>query len=332
MEGVSLTHLYFADALCGAEKPTLKVETCGSTGMSLAHAGYYWVSSGMADIVMVVGMEKMFEGDGQATMSSAFDPFFQRTFAAGAPGTFTLQVMEWMNRFNIDEQKARDAAALVSVSNRENAMDNPYAHIRTRVTVEDVKNSKIISYPVRLLDVCPQSDGACAVIFASEEKAKKICKKPAWVKAVSYIGESYFAGECDVAVWPSATEAARRAYSQAGISDPLKEIDLAEIYNPFTYQEMLFYECFGFCPRGEAPDYVLKGTFTRKGQLPCGMSGGTLCANAIGAAGLARVAEGALQICGKAGARQIDQAKLALTHAMGGVNQFNGFMLLADKL
>ena len=332
MEGVSLTHFYFADVLGSVGKPVLKVETCGSTGQSLGHCGYYWVASGMADIVLVVGHEKMYEGDSQATMTTVFDPFFQKTFSAGAPGVFTMQAMEWMYRFNIPEDKARDAAALVSVSNHDNALDNPYAHMRVKITEEDVKKSKVITYPVRLLDVCPNSDGVCAVIFASEEKAKKICKKPAWIKGVGYRGEEFFFGESNKSVWPSATEAAREAYNQAGIKDPLKELDVAEVYNPFTYQEMIFYECFGFCPRGESPDYVLKKTFVKGGELPCDPSGGTLCTNPIGATGLIRLAESALQVTGKAGDRQVEGAKLALSHAMGGTDQFNGVTIVGSEL
>lgn len=332
MEGIALTHLYFADALCQVGKPVLKVETCGSTGQSLGHCGYYWVASGLAEIVLVVGHEKMFEGDSQATMTTVFDPFFQQTFAAGAPGVFTMQAMEWMYRFGIDEEKARDAAALISVSNHDNALDNPYAHIRKKVSLEDVKNAKIITYPVRLLDVCPNSDGACAVIFASEDKVRKLSKKPAWIKGVGFRGEEFFFGESDKSIWPSATVAAKEAYDMAGIKDPLRELDVAEVYNPFTYQEMIFYECFGFCPRGEGPDYALKGTFTKKGELPCDPSGGTLCTNPIGATGLIRLAESVLQVTGKAGDRQVEGARLALSHAMGGTDQFNGVTIVGSEL
>lgn len=332
MEGISSTHFYFAEAVGSVGKPVLKVETCGSTGQSIGHCGIYWVASGMADIVLVVGSEKMSEGDGQATMTKVFDPFFQQTFAAGAPGVFTMQSVEWMYRFGIPEEKAREAAAVVSVSNHDNGLDNPQAHIRIKVTAEDVKNAKVITYPVRLLDVCPASDGACAVIVASGEKAKKICKKPAWIKGMGFRGEEYFYGESNKAVWPSATEAAKEAYRQAGIKNPLKELDVAEIYNPFTYQEMIFYECFGFCPRGKAPDYVLKGTFLKNGLLPCDPSGGVLCTNPIGATGLIRLAEAVLQVTGKAGARQVPGAKLALSHAMGGIDQFNGVTIVGSKL
>jgi len=332
MEGISLTHLSFADALCQVGKPILKVETCGSTGQSLGHCGYYWVASGMADVVLVVGHEKMLEGDSQATMTTVTDPFFHKTFAAGAPGVFTMQAMEWMYRFKVDEEKARDAAALISVSNHDNALDNPYAHIRMRITVDDVKNAKIITYPVRLLDVCPNSDGACAVIFAARGKAEKLCRKPAWIKGLGFRGDEFFYGESDKSVWASATSAAKEAYDMAGIKDPLTELDVAEIYNPFTYQEMIFYECFGLCPRGEAPDYVLKGTFTKDGVLPCDPSGGTLCTNPIGATGLIRLAEAALQVTGKAGDRQVEGAKLALSHAMGGTDQFNGVTIVGSEL
>jgi acetyl-CoA C-acetyltransferase len=243
-----------------------------------------------------------------------------------------MQCVEWMYRFKIPEEKSREAAAQISVSNRDNAMDNPHAHIRMRVTMEEVMNARIITYPVRLLDVCPASDGACAVIFASERMAKKICKKPAWIKGIGFRGEEFFYGESDKSIWMSATEAAKEAYQQAGIRNPLKELDVAEIYNPFTYQEMIFYECFGFCPRGKAPDYVLKGTFRKGGQLPCCPSGGTLCTNPIGATGLIRLAEAALQVTGKAGARQVDGAKLAMSHAMGGVDQFNGVTIVGAEM
>jgi acetyl-CoA C-acetyltransferase len=332
MEGVALTHLYFADAMQAVGKPILKTETCGSTGVSIANTAYYWVSSGMADVIMAVGHEKMNEGDSQATMTTVCEPFYQRYFISGAPGVFSMQSQEWSVRFNIPEEKVREAAAVISVDHHDSAFDNPYAHVKVKLTVDDVKNAKVITYPIRLYDVCPNSDGACAVIFASEEMAKRLCKKPAWVKGVGYSGEEQFFGDSDKAVWPSAVAAAKEAYKQAGISNPRKDLDVAEVYNPFTYQEMLFYECFGFCDFGEAPDLVMKGVFNKNGELPCDPSGGTLCTNPIGATGLIRVGEAALQVMGEAGAHQIPGAKIALAHAMGGIDQFNGVVILGSEL
>jgi acetyl-CoA C-acetyltransferase len=332
MEGIALTHFYFADAMQAIGKPILKTETCGSTGVSIAHTAYYWVASGIADLVLAVGHEKMNEGNSQATMTTVAEPFYQRYFISGAPGVFSMQSQMWTARYGLSEDKIRDAAAYISVTHHDSAFDNPYAHVKIRVTAEDVKNARVITYPIRLLDVCPNSDGACAVIFASERMAKKIGRKAAWVKGVGYRGEEYFFGDSDKVVWESAIQAARQAYDQAGIKNPRKELDVAEVYNPFTYQEMLFYECFGFCDFGTSPDLVLKGTFARKGTLPCDPSGGTLCTNPIGATGLIRVAEAAMQVTGKAGDHQVPGAKLALAHAMGGVDQFNGIVILGSKL
>jgi acetyl-CoA C-acetyltransferase len=139
-------------------------------------------------------------------------------------------------------------------------------------------------------------------------------------------------GDSSKAVWRSAIEAAQEAYRQAGITNPRKEIDVAEIYNPFTYQELMFLECLGFCPFGEAADYVIKGVFSPGGELSCNPSGGVLCTNPIGAAGLIRLAEAAMQVTGKAGPHQVDGAKVAFAHAMGGAQQFNGVTIVSSEL
>ena len=331
MEGMAYNHFYFADALRVVGKPLLRTETCGSTGQSVAHTAIHWIASGMADVVLAVASEKEHEGDAQATMMTVPEPFLM-VMIGGAPVVFSLQSREWMGYYHIDDDKAREAASIVSVDSHDGGLKNPLAHIRVKLTKEDISNAPIITYPVRLYDVCPTSDGACAVIFASEEKAKKICKKPAWVKGIGFRGEEYFIGDSNKAVWQSTIEASKEAYKEAGITNPLKELDVAEVYNPFSYQELMFLECLGLCPPGEAPDYVIKGTFSPGGELPCDPSGGVLCTNPIGAAGLIRVAEAALQVTGKAGEHQVEGAKLALSHAMGGAEQFNGITILGSEL
>jgi len=220
------------------------------------------------------------------------------------------------------------AAAEVSVRNHNDALDNPYAHIQIKITVDDVLKSRIICYPVRLLDVCPSSDGATAIIFASEEKARRITDTPVWVKGVGYRGDEYWLGDSDKVLWDSAIEAARAAYKMAGITNPLKQLDVAEVYNPFTFQELLYYECFGFCEKGEACKLVEDRVVFRGGELPCDPSGGVLCTNPIGASGMNRVAEAALQVQGKAGKHQVPDAETTFAHAMGGTEQLNGVMIL----
>ncbi len=331
MEGVALTHFYFAEVLGLVGKPLLKTETCGSTGISLAMTGYYWISSGMADLVLVVGSEKMNEGDSQATMTSILEPFYQRYFISGAPGIFSMQSQEWSVRFGIPAEKVREAATRLSIDHHDDAFDNPYAHIKQKLTEEDVNNARIITYPVRLWDVCPNSDGACAMLMASEKKAKQLGLPAAWVRGLGYAGEEYWFGDSDKVYWQCAIDAAKQAYKMAGITNPRKELDVAEVYNPFTFQELLYYECFGFCDFGQACDLTLKGVFSRNGELPCDPSGGTLCSNPIGATGLNRVAEAAMQVTNQAGAHQIPGARLALAHAMGGVDQYNGVMILGAE-
>lgn len=332
MGGVDAPELWLADAMGASSKPLMRVATCGSTGISIAHTAYYHVASGVCGLVLAVGMEKMYQSDPQGAMSTIADPAFQRAFLAGAPGVIALQSRQYINGCPVPEERVRLAAARISVRNHLAAFDNPFAHIKVKVSVNDVLHSRIICDPLHLLDICPGSDGACAVLFASEERAKELCPNPAWVKGVGYAGDEYWIGDKNLAQWESARVAAARAYKMAGIIDPLKELDVAEIYNPFTFQEMIFYECLGFCPPGQAYELVEGGVVERDGDLPCDPSGGVLCTNPIGATALIRVGEAALQVMGKAGDHRVPGAKVALAHGWGGAVQFNGVMILSATL
>ena len=321
MEGTNAPHLWHVEGAAAQNKPLIRVATCGSTGMSIAHCGYYLVASGLYDIALVIGSEKMHEGVGltsQAVMSTVADATYERPFIGGAPPAFALQCIRYIHERNFPLEKAAEWAAMVSVRNHEAALDNPYAHIKMKITVDDVLKSRVVSYPIRLLDVCPISDGACAVIFASEEKAKKITDTPAWIKGVGYCGDETLFSDKDIVEWISAMEAAKIAYKMAGIENPVKQIDVAEVYNPFTYHELTFYECFGFCGKGEAVKLVKEGFFHKDGTLPVTPSGGVLCTNPIGATGLQRIAEAALQVMGKAGRRQVSNVETALAHSTHG--------------
>ncbi len=332
MEGMNMMHLYWSDALGGYKKPHIRVATCGTTGMSIAQIAYYHVASGMFDVVLAVGGEKMHEGDPQGTMNYVADPYFSRPFMSGAPGIFAWQTNEYSFRYGVSDERIRNAAALISVDRRDWGLLNPYAHVKTKVTVEDVLKARIIAYPVRLLDVCPSSDGACAVIFCSEKAAKKLGRKVAWVRGVGYAGDEVWLCDGDKVYWESAVTAAKAAYSMAGIKNPIKELDVAEIYNPFTFQELIYFESFGFCDKGKACELVEKGVILKGGELPCDPSGGVLCSNPIGATGLIRVAEASMQVTGNAGDHQIPGAKTAFSHAMGCMNQINGVMIVSSEL
>ena len=334
MEGVETPELWLSDVLgMGARpRPLLRVATCGTTGVSIAHAAYYHVASGLYDLVLAVGMEKMYQNDPQGTMATIGDPIIQRPFIGGALTMFALQCQEYIQACPVPEDRVREAAARISVRSHRDAIANPYAHIKMDIDVGSVLNSRLVCYPLRLLDCCPSSDGACALLFVSQEIARKLCPIPAWVKGVGYAGDEYWLADKTWVPWESARAAARAAYRMAGIRDPLKELDVAELYIPFTFMEMLLYEEFGFCERGRGYELVEAGVPERTGALPIAPSGGVLCTNPIGATGLLRVGEAALQIMGRAGPHQIPGARTAMAHALGGTAQLNGIMILSQTL
>jgi acetyl-CoA C-acetyltransferase len=214
----------------------------------------------------------------------------------------------------------QEDAAHVAVRDRNNALNNPHAHLRRPITLEDVMASPMLAYPIKLLDVCPRTDGACAVVFAAEGSAKKLAPRPAWVQATSvrhtytWFGDStdYDAGLV------SLQRASREAYQKAGIKNPAEELDVAELYLPYTYAGIKWIEDLGFCGRGEGVRFVADGHTDMGGKIPVNPSGGVISTNCIGATALLRVAEAAIQVMGKGGARQIPDVDLALATGFGG--------------
>jgi acetyl-CoA C-acetyltransferase len=219
-----------------------------------------------------------------------------------------------MHKYGITEEQC----AKVVVKNRGNAKHNPYAQEPLDLTVSDVLNSKMLAYPIKLLDAKPTSDGACALILASEEKSKRITNKPIWIKGMGNCYDAHYLGDRDLADCDSLVEAAKRAYKMAGIDNPRQEIKVAEISDEYSYQELLWLEGLGFCHRGEAGRLIDGGITEMRGELPVNPSGGILSGNPSGVAGMVRVAETVLQLRGEAGARQVADADVALAHGVTG--------------
>jgi len=208
----------------------------------------------------------------------------------------------------------------VAVKARRNAANNPYAHLQQPgLTVEQVLASSVLAWPVHMLEMCPTSDGACALVYAAEDVARRKCARPAWVRAVATRHDQPYIGDLDLrlATMRTLRSAAREAYAQAGITEPLKQLDVAEIYEPVSYAELAWYEALGFCPEGEAGRLIEDGVTAMDGELPVNPSGGVLSTNPIGASGVIRTAEAALQIHGKGDTRQVDGASLALVTGYG---------------
>lgn len=315
-EGINFSELWCGiDAAPGFLKPVVKIATGGTTGSSLGICGYYNVASGIYKNVLVVGWEKLNEGGATTGIITAFDPVWERPSLAGALGPLALMANIYAAKYGITPEQA----AKVTVKNRSNAANNPFAHLQMpNITLDYVMSSQMISHPLRLHDVCPQSEGACAVIYANEEETKKITDNPAWFKGVSTA--HYYTFGCDDIMYnlPSATVASKKIYKKVGIKDPVKDLDVAEIYEPTSWSELAWTEALGFCDFGQGGKLLDEGITQMSGELPVNPSGGVLSTNPIGATALVRFAEAAIQVMGRGGKRQIPDAEVAMGMGFGG--------------
>jgi len=320
-EGINYVDTWSVDGSGALMKPIMKLTTGGTTGTTVAMAAYYHVASGLFDRVLAIGWEKNSESDTTGAIITAFDPFWDRPIFAGAVAGLALEATQYMHLTGATEEDA----AYVAVRERRHALNNPYAHLHINLTIEDVMNSPYLSWPVKMGDMCPRTDGACAVIFASEDVVDEFPNRPAWILAVAdrhlwaYTSDPYVNQALENGWWFPALEwAAREVYDKVGIRDPLKEVDVAELYLPYSFAGLRYMESLGFCGRGEGPALVRSGATDMGGECPVNPSGGVMSSNAIGATGLLRVAECALQIQGRAGDRQVPEVKIALATGFGG--------------
>jgi acetyl-CoA C-acetyltransferase len=314
----------------GLLRPTMRSCTSGSTAISSPVLAYQHVASGLYDIVMSVSFEKM--GDcrphPQHLFNTVYDEFFVRPIGLNVPIQCGLEARMYLRRYGITELQM----AKVSVKNHGNATSNPYAQRGKKITVEDVLNSPYISWPVKVMDTSPTTDGARAAIFVSEDVARDITCDPIWVKGVGHCGDSvWFMGRrnSDLGRLDYAYEAAKEAYEMARIRDPSHEIDVAEVYDPFTYKEMQHTEALGLCPEGGAGRMIDDGVSLREGRLPVNPSGGLLGeGNPIGA-GMSRLCWAWLQIAGQAGGCQVPKdVNTAVCNGWGGMYQYNAVMVI----
>lgn len=327
--GVNNPDQWCAGAIGAASKPFMRISTGGSTGSSAAIAAYYAVASGKSRIALAAAVERAQESPAvQLMMNTNFDPIYEREFGINAISCYALATVDHMRRYGTTQQQL----AHISVRNHANALNNPFAHLQVKVTVDEVMKSRVLCWPVKLFDTCPRSDGACAIVMCDASTAAKRSTRPAWFHGVHSYSDGYFLGEREIL---SRREhmflAAQSAYTEARISNPLKEIDVAELQNPFTISEVMAIEALGFCKPTETGARVTDGTFDMDGELPINPSGGVLSSNPVGATSLVRIAEIALQVRGKAGARQVPKVKRALAQCSGGAIQFGTVTILGDE-
>ena len=324
-EGTMMPELYLADALGAAGKPILRVHTAGSVGGSTAIVAASLVQAGIHERVLTVAYEKQSEGNAMWALTVRIP--FQQAIVAGAGGYFAPLIRAYIARSKAPE----DTGIKVALKDRLNALKNPYSHlVFPDVTYEMIADSPMLWDPIRYMETCPSSDGACALVLGSERAAARSPHSPAWIHATAMRSEpTMFAGRDQVN--PRAgRDCAAALYEKAGIKNPRREIDVAEVYVPFSWYEPMWMENLGFAPEGEGWKMVYEGATALDGDMPINMSGGVLSSNPIGASGLIRFAEAALQVRGMAGEHQVDGARRALGHAYGGGAQYYSMWVVSS--
>ena len=244
-DGRTISCMAVGDASGAAHKNISCVEGDGAYG---AFYGMARCLSGSYKTTLVTGHTKGSESISSLITNAAFDPIYERSLGMDMITACAMQARSYMHRTKTTSEQL----AMVSVKNHGNALKNPLAQLPMKITVKDVLESELIADPLHKLDCSPVSDGCAAVIIAHESVAAKFGQQPVWIKGASFCTDSFFFGDRDLSRARSLTQAAKKAFAMAGITDPEKEIDVAELYDAFTYQELMWLEEMGLAPEAAA--------------------------------------------------------------------------------
>jgi acetyl-CoA C-acetyltransferase len=302
-----------ADALKLYGRPITRVENYCATGTDAFRNACMTVASGIHDVVLVVGAEKLKDRGGRGL------PRFGHPLLArgnSAPGLFALAATRYMHEFGM----GRETLAKVAVKNHYNGARNEKAHLRSEITEEQVLSAPIIASPFGLFDCCPTTDGAAAAIVCRADLATRFRPQPVYVKAAALAvetGRPFFDPTFDYLGFRSTQKAAAAAYAMAGIAP--SDVSFAEVHDCFTWTEISNIEDLGFCRKGEGPTLVEEGRTALGGDIPINTSGGLKSfGHPIGASGVRMIYECVTQLRGEAGERQVKSPQLGLAHNVGG--------------
>lgn len=301
-------------------KPQFRITTGGTTGSTIVCAADNLVASGMYDVVMAIGFEKLQEGNTTGGITNMADPLWFRHLQTGALTGTTAEAM--IQEFG--EERAKRAAMLYRIMMDKHACLNPKAHRRLGLDysqMEDLMNSPKLVGELRLIHMCSQSDGACVLIFASEDKAKKYTDKPVWIRDHITIHREESLPNIFALNRPEMTHhyAARKLFERNGITDPIEYFDVFEMYDPSAWWAVDWLREFFLLKGDEHIRMLENGEWDYGGKVVVNPSGGVIASNPIGATAIARVAEAALQVRGNAGPHQIPkEVKHALASGFGG--------------
>jgi len=334
MVGIGNAERLGVDAVGGRNKRFLRINTGGATGISSVATAWTHIASGACDVVLTAGADKVGEcGDSQTVLNKIWDPIYERSLPLGTINMLAMSAVRYAHKYGMTQE---DMARVV-VKNRRHASKNPHAHLRKETTIEEVMASRMVSWPVKLFDCCPQSSGGCAMVLASERWIKERGLDAVWITGLAHSSETYYLGDrmgrgytADHADAHALGASFRKSFSMAGITDPRKQVDVAELYAPFSNTEFHSIEAAGLADIGQSPAMLREGAFalgTNAGPV-VNASGGVLCTNAIAVTAMVRVAEAALQVWGRAGERQVKGARIGIASGNGGDHQFFGTMVV----
>ena len=296
--------------------PCTRIENACPSGSDAFRIGAMAVASGVHDVVLVIGVEKMRDkstDEGLLARAASGHPVYTR--GESAPVLFAPFATRHMHEFGT----TREMLASVAVKNHHNGTLDPYAHFQSEVTVEQVLKAPPVCHPLHLLDCCPQTDGAAATILVSAERAREFTDDPVYVAGFGVATDHpYLHEKTTFTGLPATVKAAERAYAMAGIGPG--DIDLAEVHDCFTITEILDIEDLGFCEKGKGGIVSIEGETSLTGRIPVNPSGGLLAkGHPIGASGVAQLTECWWQLRGQADGRQVAiRNGFALQHNVGG--------------
>jgi len=335
----SIPEVFLNDHLGTIPKPMTRVTTGGLTGASAIKVAWMEIASGLSDVVLVVGVEKASDLWDPRTkkgtpeflkaVSICADAIWEYPLGCQPLSMLALTAVLHMNKYGTTEEQM----AKVSVKNRRNAIHNPEAQCPMELTVDDVMSSRMICYPFKFYDCCLYSEAATAIIFASEEKANKITDKPVWLTGIGGANDYGFPGDRPNLEQITSTKiAAQRAYEKAGIKDPLKAFDVAEIYDAYTIMEIQGLEAAGFCKPGEGAKLTEEGVTALDGEVAVNPSGGAMGAgHAFGVTGVYQSAEIIRQLRGECDQRQVQSAQRGMITCLGGSTAANCLVFIFEN-
>ncbi len=313
-----------ADALKLRDIPITRVENHCASGHEALRNAAFGVASGMYDRVLAIGYEKL-KDTGFPGMGVGRGPHPTWMQHWTAPTGFGFIASRYFRAHGLSVEKGKEILAHIAVKNHRNGSLAPKAHLKNVITLEQALNAPVIAWPLGLFDCCGTSDGASAALLVRAEDAKAIRSDPVYLKGIGLSVDSvmpYYRTGFDYLGFEATRQAARQAYRQAGIRDPRREIDIAEVHDCFTITELVNYEDLGFSEPGTGWRDVLDGTYLIDGALPVNTDGGLKCfGHPVGASGLRMLYEIYKQLQGKAEARQLADPHLGLAHTLGGPPQ-----------